>query len=95
MSDDERNARLYEQQRGRSLADTLVFSRRAYQQLVEAIQALSDEEFQSTDGLGGRLHAFWVGRPLWDGLAGNAYVNYREHTPDLKAWLSGQAKSGK
>ncbi|MBO0783772.1 MAG: maleylpyruvate isomerase N-terminal domain-containing protein [Ktedonobacteraceae bacterium] len=95
VSNDERNARLYEQQRGRSLSDTLAFSRRTYQQLVEAIQALSDEEFKSTDGLGGRLHPFWAGRPLWKGLVGNAYEHYQEHTPDLKAWLSGQAETGK
>jgi uncharacterized damage-inducible protein DinB len=91
VSDDERNARLYEQQRGRTLTDTLAFSRRTYQQLVEAIQALSDEEFKSTDGLGGRLHSFWVGRPLWERLVGNVYEHYREHAPDLKAWLDGQA----
>ncbi|GHO74003.1 hypothetical protein KSD_17740 [Ktedonobacter sp. SOSP1-85] len=94
-NDDERNARLYEQQRGRTLADTLAFSWRAYQQLVEAIQALSNEDFNSTDGLGGRLHSFWVGRPLWEGLVGNAYQHYREHSPDLKAWLDGQAEVGK
>jgi hypothetical protein len=95
VSDDVRNARLYEQQRGRTLADTLAFSRRTYQQLVEAIQALSNEELNSTDGLGGRLHSFWAGRPLWEGLVGNAYEHYREHTPDLKAWLDGQAEAGK
>lgn len=91
LSDDERNAILYEQQRGRSLTCTLAFSRQTYQQLLQAIQALSEEEFNSCDGLGGRLHPFWAGRPLWEGLLGNMSAHYREPMPDLKAWVGDQA----
>ena len=87
LSDDERNAILYEQQRGRTLVDTLAFSRQTHQHLLETIQALADDEFNSSDGLGGRLHPFWAGRPLWEGLLGNTSEHYRQHLPDLKRWV--------
>ena len=80
QTDDDINAWIYEANRDRPLADVLSDSRDVFQQLVETLDAFSEEDFQD-------LHRFpWLeGEPL----SGKTFFMHfhEEHEPDMRAWL--------
>ena len=80
QEDDEINAWIYESNRDRPLADVLSDSRDVFQQLVNAIDAFSDDELQD-------LQRFvWLeGEPLSGKLVFSHF--HEEHEPDMRAWL--------
>jgi hypothetical protein len=78
--DDDINAWIYESNRDRPLADVLSDSREVFQQLVDAIEAFSDDELQDPQ----RIE--WLeGEPL----SGKFFFSHfhEEHEPDMRAWL--------
>ncbi len=78
--DDEINAWIYESNRDRPLADVLSDSREVFQQLVDAMEAFSDDEFQYLQ----RIE--WLqGEPLSGKFVFSHF--HEEHEPDMRAWL--------
>ena len=79
---DQINAHFYKENRTLTLDVVLQQFRTSYIQVVAAIQALSVEDFTSTQRLD------WLqGTPLWQVVAGNTYGHYQEHTEIIEAWL--------
>lgn len=77
---DEINAWINESNRDRPLADVLSDSREVIQQLLAALEAFSDDEFQE-------LHHYKMleGEPLSGKLF---FAHFHdEHEPDMRAWL--------
>lgn len=84
MPDDARNAIIYEQNRHRPLADIQAESRKSFQRLMEGLRAHSEAflvEPQQFEGV-----PFPV--VIWHLLRGNIYDHYRQHIPDIQAWLA-------
>ena len=83
LPEDERNAVIVAEQRDRPLDEVLHEEEQVYAQLLEAIQALSDEDFNDS-------HHFrympeeWT---PWQIIAGCSFRHYRDHMPSLRAWL--------
>jgi Protein of unknown function (DUF1706) len=83
LSEDERNASMVAQQRDRPLEEVLHEEEQAYAQLLEAVQALTDEDFNDP-------HRFrympteWI---PWQIIAGCSFKHYSEHIPSIRAWL--------
>jgi hypothetical protein len=78
--DDEINAWIYAANRDRPLAGVLGDSREVFQQLADAIDAFSEDEFQELQ------RSPWLeGEPL----SGKLFFAHfhEEHEPDMRAWL--------
>jgi hypothetical protein len=80
QEDDEINAWIYEANRDRPLADVLSDSREVIQQLVDAIDAFSDDELQDP-----QRFAWLEGEPLSGKFVFSHF--HEEHEPDMRAWL--------
>ena len=78
--DDEINAWMYESNRDRPLADVLSDSREVFQQLVETLDAFSEEELQDLRRLLGLEE---------EPVSGSMFFAHfhQEHEPDMRAWL--------
>ncbi len=87
VSQDARNKALFEENRGRALADVLGESERVHQELVDALEELPEEHYGNPARFRG-MPADWV---PWQVFAGNTYLHYREHASGLRAWLDGQS----
>jgi hypothetical protein len=84
LSEDERNAIMVTEKRNRPLQEVLTEEQQVYAQFLEAVQALSDEDF--TDPRRFReMPEQWL---PWRILAGCSFAHYRQHTPSIRAWLS-------
>ena len=80
QEDDDINAWIYESNRDRPLADVLSDSREVFQQLVDAIDAFSDDELQDLQ------RVEWLeGEPLGGKFVFSHF--HEEHEPDMRAWL--------
>ncbi len=84
MPFDERNHRIYQQNRRRLTAEVLADSQQVFQRLVEGVQAHSEAfliEPQQFEG---------VPEPVtvWKMLRGDVYEHYGEHLPAIKSWLA-------
>jgi hypothetical protein len=80
---DERNARIYERQRARSLAEVLQESRTSFQRSLDAVTGLRDEdltdpEFTRASG------ADWT---VFDLVEGDTFEHYNDHSGSVRAWL--------
>lgn len=76
------NARLFEENRGRSLKDVREESRHSYEQMVAAVEWLSDADIA--------VKPPWApGRELWQIIDANSADHYREHIEQLTRWLEG------
>jgi len=83
MELDERNRRHYEQNRRRPLPDVLEESRQVFHQLVDLLDAQSEEFLTQPQAFLGLPHPIVVGQTLKDACADH----YRHHMPDVRAWL--------
>lgn len=84
MSEEEINEMFYQQNHARSLQDVEAEFRSTFQQFVESIIALSNEELNKPqDWLEHRPIVLWI--------AGNSYEHYEEHTAIIETWLSSQS----
>ena len=88
VSTDERNAAVFEQNRHRSLPDVLAEAQRVHAQLLEAVQALSEEDLVDAQRFR-EMPADWV---PWQMFAGNCYDHYEQHTPAIRAWMEQQGR---
>jgi len=81
LDDDQVNAIIFERERERSLPEVLEDWRQTHRQLMEAVQAMSDDElfFQK---------AAWLGdAPFAEAIAGNSYEHQQEHAGQIRVWL--------
>lgn len=85
---EERNRAIYEQHQGQSLEMVLADSRRAYRELVTAVEALTDADLNHPE----RLNSWPEGLPPWRLLAENSYEHYQAHRAELEAWLRARAE---
>jgi hypothetical protein len=79
----ERNAAILEANRERPLSEVQAEARRAFEQLVQAVQSLSEEELNDSSRFEG-MPPEWV---PWKAIASNTYEHYPQHIPDIEAWL--------
>jgi len=80
QEDDEINAWIYESNRDRPLVDVLSDSREVFQQLVDVIDAFSDDELQYP-----QRFEWLQGEPLSGKFVFSHF--HDEHEPDMRAWL--------
>ncbi|HEX6480382.1 MAG TPA: ClbS/DfsB family four-helix bundle protein [Ktedonobacteraceae bacterium] len=79
---DRLNADFYEESKSRSLDEVLAEFRATYRQIVEAVQALSDEDLFE------RKRFSWTkGNALWELVPGDTYEHYQEHIGSIREWL--------
>jgi hypothetical protein len=78
--DDEINTWMYESNRDRPLADVLSDSREVFQQLVETLDAFSEDELQNLRRILGLEE---------EPISGSLFFAHfhQEHEPDMLAWL--------
>jgi len=79
---DKMNARFYEENKSRPLVEVLADFHATYRQVVEAVQALSDEDLFDP-----QRFAWMKGNALWELVAGNTYDHYQEHIGSIQEWL--------
>ena len=88
---DQRNAAIFEQNRDRPLNEVLSEAQGTFEQLLAAVEVLSDEDLTDAARSDWFVKPYWkVSRPLWECIAGDSYEHYREHAADIQAWLAGQ-----
>ncbi len=80
---DERNARIYERNRERSLADVLCDSQNSFQRSLDAVQGLRDKDLYDREFMRG-YGVEWVVHEL---IEGDTYEHYRDHIAPVRAWL--------
>ena len=79
MTQDERNAWVFEQNRGRAVEDVLVRSQAAFRELVAAVEAVSAEDLVAV----GRFE--WAGRkPVCELIPRESYLHYEDHLPEIR-----------
>ena len=81
---DERNAAIYEENHELSLTQVMDESAQVFQQLLELLPTLSDEDLTTPGN-------FLNMPPDWhpgDIIAQNTYEHYQQHIPDLKRWIA-------
>lgn len=86
LSEDERSAAMFAQNRDRQLGDVLAESRQTFSRFLEAVAALSEEELNDP-GRFAQMPAGW--RP-WRILFDPGH--YREHADGIRAWLDRRAR---
>lgn len=83
LSNDERNAIVYQQNRDRALADVLAEAQDVYRQLMAALESLSDEDLNDPSRFAD-MPADWE---PWRVIAGNTYLHYADHAGSIRVWL--------
>jgi len=85
---DERNARIFTENRGRDLDEALAAEQLAYLRLLESTERLPERDLLDPTRGPELLAPFWADDPLWKSVAGETYEHYDEHTPSIRAWLA-------
>ena len=85
MGNDERNEELYREFKDRPLDELLEEDRRVHGQLMEAMEALDDEDMVDPSRFPG-MPGDWV---PWKIIAGCTFKHYPEHIRSIRAWLEG------
>ena len=88
LPQDERNSVVFELSRGRPLGEVLAEAKEVFQQLVETVEALSEEDL--TDST--RFQDMPVDWIPWRVVVANSFAHYYQHIPDLRAWLDNLEK---
>lgn len=83
VSQDERNAAVFAQNRSRALPEVLAEAQQVHAQLLEALEGVTDEDLNDA-GRFQHMPAAWI---PWQVIAGNSYWHYDEHSPSIRAWL--------
>ena len=84
LPEDARNAAVVEQNRSRDLGDVRAESRQVFQQYLEAIDALSDEDLNDPRRFQGLPEGWRPWRILYDP------THYQVHAQSIRAWLEGR-----
>jgi DinB superfamily len=87
LPEDERNAVVFTEQRDCPLQEVLTEEQQVYAQFLEAVQALSDEDFSDPHRFR-EMPEQWL---PWQILAGCSFAHYRQHMQSIRAWLSSMA----
>ncbi len=85
----QRNTALFEELRGKPLADVLADARQAFAELLALVEGLAEDDLHDA----ARYHDMppdWI---PWEVLAGNSYTHYPQHAPLIRAWLDQQRAS--
>jgi hypothetical protein len=82
LTEDERNAIVFEQNRGRELHDVLADSRRIFRQYFEAVAALTEEELNDPRRFASMPEGWRPWRILYDP------GHYQGHADSIRAWLA-------
>ena len=80
---DQRNASIFEANRDRLLPEVLTEARQIFEELVLAIESLTDDDLVDPARFAG-MPSEW--QP-WKLIAENSYEHYRQHMPHVRAWL--------
>ena len=83
LPQDRRNAAVFEQNRDRALHGVLGESQRVFPQLLELVEALSDEDLNDPGRFAGMPND-WL---PWKIIADNTYTHYPDHGASIRAWL--------
>jgi hypothetical protein len=80
---DDRNARIYEHNRAKSLAQVVQESQTSYQRSLDAVRGLRDEDLY--DPKFTRVpDADWT---VFDLIEGDTFEHYNDHITSVRAWL--------
>lgn len=93
QTDDEINAWIYENNRGRSVREVLDKTQNLFQQLLAVVEGLPDDaRIETIRGSSGReYHFVWLGDQRFP--AGEFFDHFHDdHEPDVRAWLAREAK---
>jgi hypothetical protein len=80
---DQRNARIFEENRDRPLHEVLAEAKRVHQQLSEGVEALAEDDVVDPHRFRG-MPEDW--KP-WEVIVENSSEHYRDHSRDLGTWL--------
>jgi hypothetical protein len=86
LSEDERNAAVFEQNRDRELGDVLAESRQTFRLYLDAVAALSEEDLNDPSQFAEMPEGWRPWRILFDP------GHYQEHADGIRAWLARQAR---
>lgn len=81
---DERNTIIHKENREKSLEQVLDESNQIYQQLIELLPTLSEEDLTNPENFAG-MPPDW--QP-WTIIADNTYEHYQNHIADVERWLA-------
>ncbi len=84
LSDYERNEIVYDRNCNRPLHEVMSDERKAYANLIEAAQSLSDEDLNDPRRYM-HMPQDWI---PWQLFAGNSFDHYRDHMTSLCEWLA-------
>ena len=79
--DDEINEQFYQQNKARSIDDVLTEFRSLHQQVIEQVQAMSNEDLN-------RPLSWRDGNPIWPVIVGNTSEHYPDHMQVIQDWLA-------
>jgi hypothetical protein len=82
LSEDARNAAVFEQNRARSLEEVLSESMRVFEEYMAAVESLTEEELNDPSGFPGTPAGWRPWRMLYDPN------HYEEHGQSIAAWLA-------
>ena len=77
------NAQFYQENKSRPLDEVLTDFRTTYQQIMDLIQAMPEDNLINPDRF-----AWSKGEPLWQAIAGDTYEHYQEHIAQIQEWLA-------
>lgn len=74
------NEQFYQQNRARSLSDVLAEFDTSYQQIVQTLESMTDEQINTPQD--------WLeGQPILSNITGNTIEHYEEHRQIIQDWL--------
>jgi muconolactone delta-isomerase len=83
LPEDERNAVVFELNRDRPLSEVLAESAEVFRRLLDAVQALSQEDLNDA----ARFQDMPLSEIPWRIVVANSFAHYYQHMPAIRAWL--------
>jgi uncharacterized damage-inducible protein DinB len=83
LEQDERNARLYERIRTKSLVNVLRESSASFQHSLDVVQGLHDEDLYDLEF----TRKYGVDWTIFDLIKGDTFEHYQDHSASVRAWL--------
>ena len=83
LSIDERNRKIFEENRDRSLEGILDEHQRVHSELMAEVEKLSDQDLNDPSRIA-KMPPDWQ---LWQLLSGNTYTHYADHIQSIRQWL--------
>ncbi|HEY3290985.1 MAG TPA: ClbS/DfsB family four-helix bundle protein [Anaerolineae bacterium] len=83
LPQNERNARIYEQNRDRQPSEVLADAQQTHLAFMQCVLSLDDDDLINPQKFKS-MPPEWI---PWDVMAGNSFRHYRDHANDIEAWL--------